>query len=298
MPHFEIRGVIPPMLTPFTEEGDVDFDAHGENIRRWNAQHLAGYLVLGSNSETPYLTESEKQKLIELSVEHSAKGRIILAGTGLESTRETIRMTNLAARAGANAALVLTPGFYTPLMTGAAMVRHFRQVADGSQIPILIYNMPAYTHVNIPLEAVGELSQHPNIVGMKDSAGDVPRLAAILSVVPRAFNLIVGTASAWFPALTLGIRAGILALANFAGEECAEVQRRYECLEFDGAREIYTRLLPVNRAVTAGYGIAGLKYAASLRGFRGGFVRSPLLPLSASAQEEIRLTLSRAGLTA
>lgn len=292
----DIRGVLPPMLTPFTQNGDVDYNAHISNLKRWNQDELGGYVVLGSNSETPYLSETEKFKLIELTVEHAAKGRSIIAGTGLESTRETIRLTNLTADLGVHAALVLTPCFYGSQMNDEALIHHFRQLADASRIPILIYNVPAYTKLSISVEAVRVLSEHPNIIGMKDSSGDVPRLASLMSVVPKTFNLIVGTASAWYPALMLDVRAAILAIANFAGNRCAEIQRLYNTGKHDEARVLYLKLVPVNIAVASTHGVAGLKHAATLLGYKGGYVRSPLAPLSQAAQNHIKQLLSAAGL--
>ena len=292
----DIRGVYPPMLTPFTKSGDVDYNAHKRNIDRWNKVDLGGYLVLGSNSETAYLRETEKLKLVELTLQYASRGRTIRAGTGLESTRETIRLPNKAAELGAHAALILTPFFYGVQMTDEAYVGHYKGIADSSRIPILIYNMPACTHINISIGAVELLSRHPNIIGMKDSSGDVPRLANLLKVVPKSFNLIVGTASAWHPALELGIRAGILALANLAGAQCAMIQKFHESGDADRAKDLHERLVPVNRAVTATHGIAGLKYAATLMGYDGGWVRSPLVALSDSARKQIEELISAAGL--
>jgi 4-hydroxy-2-oxoglutarate aldolase len=296
MAALEIRGVYPPMLTPFTKAGDVDYNAHKKNLDRWNKIDLGGYLALGSNGETPYLKETEKLKLIELTLQYAARGRTILAGTGLESTRETIRLTNKAAEIGAHAALILTPCFYGSQMTDAVLVQHYRQIADASRIPILIYNMPACTHINISVEAVKTLSQHPNIIGMKDSSGDVPRLGVLKEAVPQSFNLVAGTASVWYPALTLGIRAGILALSNFAGAECVTVQKYYEAGETEKSKNLHERLVPVNKAVTSTYGVAGLKHAASLLGYESGWVRNPLVPLDETAQREIKGLLSAAGL--
>jgi 4-hydroxy-2-oxoglutarate aldolase len=292
----EIRGVYPPMLTPFTAAGDVDYNAHKRNIDRWNKIGLAGYLVLGSNSETPYLNESEKMKLIELTMQYASRGRTVLAGTGLESTRETIRLTNMAAELGAHAALVLTPCFYGSQMTDEALVGHFSRIADASRIPVLLYSVPVYTHLAISVEAVGILSRHQNIIGMKDSSGDVPRLAALLKAVPEAFHIVVGSVSAWYPALQLGIRAGILALANFAGSRCIALQEWHDSGETWKAQGLHEQLVPINRAVTLTYGLAGLKYAATLVGYEGGSVRSPLMPLGDAAAEEIRGLVSAAGL--
>ncbi|MCX6137885.1 MAG: dihydrodipicolinate synthase family protein [Ignavibacteriales bacterium] len=278
--NLSIHGVLPPMITPFTEHGDVDYDAFEHNMERWNAAPLSGYLVLGSNSETPLLTPEEKLRLIRTTVETAKEGRIILAGTGLESTRETIFLTNKAAAVGVHAALVLTPAFYKDQMTDRVMIRHFTEVAENSQIPILIYNVPKFTGITISATAAKELGQHPNIIGMKDSSGSLPQLTSYLSVVPADFNLIVGTAALWYPALTLGIRAGILALANCAPEECVAVQKYVDAANHAAARELYLKLLPLNAAITATYGIAGLKYACSANGCDGGFVRPPLLPLT------------------
>lgn len=291
-----IHGVFPPMLTPFTQSGEVDFDAHIRNIERWNKVDLGGYLVLGSNSETPYLAESEKLKLVELTVKHTTKGRVVLAGTGLESTRETIRLTNVIAGLGVHAALVLTPHFYGSQMNDDALINHFQKVADASRIPILVYNVPGYTHLVISIDAVRKLSEHPNIVGMKDSSGDIPRLSALKKFIPPSFNLIVGSASAWYPALTLGIKAGILALANFAGSQCAQVQQLFEEGKQEAANALHLKLVPVNTAVTSTHGIAGLKYAASLLGYDGGYVRSPLLELNETARNDIKRVVEAAGL--
>ena len=292
----EIRGVIPPMMTPFTEDQAVDYDRHVQNMMRWNRNTLAGYLVLGSNSEASYLSLEEKIKLIELTVKHAGKNRLILAGTGLESAVETIRLTNKAAELGAHAALLLTPFYYGDQMSDEALITYFTHVADEVDIPVLIYNVPKFTNINVSVKVVRELSRHPNIVGMKDSTGNVPQLVSYLPVIPEDFNLMVGTVSSWFPALTLGIKAGIFALANLAPNECSDIQKAYESGDLNTARETYMRVFPVNTAVTATYGVPGLKYASDLMGYQGGFVRSPLMPLKEEEKAHIRAILETARL--
>jgi 4-hydroxy-2-oxoglutarate aldolase len=291
-----IKGVIPPMITPFKENGDVDFEGHVENMQHWNEDQLAGYLVLGSNSETVYLNEEEKLKLVDLTVKHAKKDRIILAGTGLESARETITLTNKTADLGADAALILTPSYYYSLMNERAQISYFTEVANQTKIPILIYNVTAFTQINITVAAVRELSRHPNIIGMKDSTGNVPQLVSFLDVMADNFDLIVGTASAWYPALGLGIEAGIFALANCSPNECTQVQIEFDQGNLEDAKETYLRMFPVNAAVTAQFGVAGLKYACKLLGYKGGFVRNPLLPLTEDEKENIQAILKRAQL--
>ena len=291
-----IKGVIPPMITPFKENGDVDFEGHVENMQHWNEDQLAGYLVLGSNSETVYLNEEEKLKLVDLTVKQAKKDRIILAGTGLESARETITLTNKAADLGANAALILTPSYYYSLMNERAQISYFTEVANHTKIPILIYNVTAFTQINITVPAVRELSKHPNIIGMKDSTGNVPQLVSFLDVMADDFDLIVGTASAWYRALGLGIKAGIFALANCSPNECTQVQTVFDQGNLESAKATYLRMFPVNAAVTAQFGVAGLKYACQLLGYKGGFVRNPLLPLTEDEKENIQAILKRAQL--
>lgn len=297
MSYFKIKGALPPMITPFTKKGDLDLDAHRHNLKIWEEAGLAGYLVLGSNSEAAYLNEEEKLDLIRATVAATSRERLVMAGTGLESTRETIRLTNLAAEAGANCALLLTPNYYIDQMGPQAQLHYFKEVADNTAIPILIYNVTKYTGINIHPKVAGELSKHRNIIGMKDSSGSIPQLVQFKKEVDRtSFNLMVGTASAWYPALDLGVEAAIMALANCAPKECVQVQELFDQGMRDQSRELYERLFPVNQAVTATYGVAGLKFAASLLGFKGGYVRSPLMEIDEAAKRDLDKILKEAKL--
>lgn len=291
-----LTGLFPPIITPFRENGDIDEGSFVHNLERWNRQPLSGYLALGSNSEAPFLSRQEKLRLVELTVKHAAQGRTVIVGSGQESARETVRLTNDAALAGAQAALILTPSYYGDQMTDDALVAFFSSVADQTSIPILIYNVPKFTHVNLSVKALERLQKHGNIVGMKDSSGNMPQLVEFLKVVRKGFHVLVGTASGWLPALEMGITGGILALANCCAEECAQVKRLFDSGRKSEAGELNNRLLPVNKAVTATYGVAGLKYACQRRGFESGSVRSPLLPLTASQQKELETILSAAGI--
>jgi 4-hydroxy-2-oxoglutarate aldolase len=284
----QITGVIPPMATPFTRDGEVDFDAHVHNMALWNEHPLAGYLALGSNSEAVYLTEREKLRLIELTAEYAAPGRLVMAGTGMESTRETIHLTREAARAGAQAALVVTPFYYKDQMTDQALIAHFSKIADDSPIPVLIYNVVKFTGISISVKALEILSRHGNIAGMKDSSGNIPLLVQYQAVAAGDFNLLVGTASAWYPALTLGVKGIITALANCAPAECIKVQTLFDKGQRAEAEALYRRLFPLNHAVTATYGVPGLKYACALRGYRSGYVRSPLMELDDREKGEVK----------
>jgi 4-hydroxy-2-oxoglutarate aldolase len=290
----KIYGVIPPMITPFKENGDLDEHAFVSNIEKCNKDRLAGYLVIGSNSETVYLSEEEKLKLVKLAVEHAGKDRIVMAGTGLESARETIKLTNKCASLGAHCALVLTPFYYGSSMDSKALIRFFTEVADNSDIPVLIYNVTKFTHINIGADAVGELSRHKNIVGMKDSNGDVPQLAAFLWVADPDFQIMTGTYSAWYPAMTMGISATVSAMANCCPNEIAETQELFEAGKTGESFALYQRMFPVNAAVTGNFGICGLKYACDYLGYRGGHVRNPLSDCTETQREQLKAIIDKA----
>jgi 4-hydroxy-2-oxoglutarate aldolase len=297
MSKFPIVGVMPPMVTPFKENGAVDYEAFQFNLEKWNNTGLTGVLVAGSNSETPYLNEAEKLKLIELAVQTVGKDRLVLVGTGLESTQATIELTNKAAKLGAKAALLLTPSYYGDAMCDEAQTQYFMDVADNSDIPVMIYNVTKFTHINISPSVVSKLSQHPNILGMKDSSGNIAQLVKFqISGLDPEFNLLVGTASAWNPALNIGIKASIMALANCCPQECVDVQTLFDRGDQKASFELYKRLYPVNEAVTGKFGVPGLKYACERLGFKGGCPRKPLLNINDNQRKQIDEVLSTAEL--
>jgi len=282
------------MITPFKAKGELDSKAFVSNIEKWNKDELSGYLVLGSNSETVYLSDKEKLELVKLTSEHAKKGRLIIAGSGLESARETIKLTNKCAKLGAHCALILTPYYYDSSMDSKAMIRFFTKVADSCDIPILIYNVTKFTGVNIKADAIAELSRHKNIVGMKDSNGDVPQLATFLRVADKSFQIMTGTYSAWYPALTMGISATISAMANCCPNEIAKTQVLYEKGKQKESFELYQRMFPLNAAVTGNFGIPGLKYACDYLGYEGGHVRNPLSDCSEAQKEQLKVIVDKA----
>ncbi|MGH7472793.1 MAG: dihydrodipicolinate synthase family protein, partial [Candidatus Methylomirabilales bacterium] len=214
----EIRGVIPPVITPFTESGEVDHAALVSNLARWNRTTLAGYLILGSNSEFVYLSEEEKVRILEVTREHIPRDKVLIAGTGCEATQATITLTRRVAAIGADAVMVVTPSYYKPHMRAHVLTEHYRRVADASPVPVFLYNVPIFTGIVLDPDVVGRLAEHGNIVGMKDSAGNMAVFAQYLQVSPRAFILFVGSGPVFLPALSLGAQGGILAFANCAPE--------------------------------------------------------------------------------
>jgi 4-hydroxy-2-oxoglutarate aldolase len=295
MMKINLHGIFPPITTPFSA-GKVAHDTLASNVEKWNRTGLKGYVVLGSNGEYVYLSEEEKRAVVDTVVQAAADEMLIIAGTGCESTGETLRLTEDCAKLGAHAALVVTPHYYAGRMKEAALMEHFSELADHSPIPILIYNVPKFTHLNMAAEFVARLSKHPNIIGIKDSSGNVIQLAEMLNLVAKDFNVMVGTAGVLFSALTIGCVGGVCALANVAPEACVKIFDLVKTDDLDAARELQLKMIPVNQAVTAIYGVPGLKTAMDMLGYFGGDPRLPLLPSSEQERSEIKNILKKADL--
>lgn len=291
----EIKGIFPPITTPF-KNGQIAYDELASNVRRWNRTGINGFVVLGSNGEYVFLSEDEKRKVVDTVVQSSSADMPVIVGSGSESTQETIRSTKIYADLGANAALVVTPHYFGDKMSSIALENHFAQVADKVPIPIMIYSVPKFTHLEVTADSIIRLSKHPNIIGIKESSGNVGFLGELINRVDVNFNLVVGTASALFGALTLGCVGGILALANLAPEKCVEIFRLVEKGDAKAAKKLQLKMIPVNKAVTTTYGISGLKAAMDLLGYFGGAPRLPLLPISQKDRSRIEEILQQADL--
>jgi len=295
MANLDLHGVFPPISTPFIN-GKVAYDKLASNVEKWSLTGLKGFVVLGSNGEYVYLSEEEKRTVVDTVVESTTKEMLVIAGTGCESTAETLRLTEDCARIGVHAALVVTPHYYAGRMREAALMKHFSELADHSPIPILLYNVPKFTHINMAADFVIRISEHPNIIGLKDSSGNIIQLAEILNGVSKDFNVLVGTAGVLFSGLTIGCVGGISALANVAPEACVKIFDLVKAGDLDAARELQLKMIPVNQAVTAIYGVPGLKAAMDMRGYFGGDPRLPLLPSSEQERSEIEEILKKADL--
>jgi 4-hydroxy-2-oxoglutarate aldolase len=295
MSQIDLHGVFPPITTPFID-GKVAHDKLGSNIEKWSKTGLKGIVVLGSNGEYVYLSEKEKRKVLQTAVRASPEGMLIISGTGCESTEETIKLTNDCAKLGAHAALVITPHYYGGKMSDSALIKHFTVVADNSSIPILLYNVPKFTHINVTAGVVSELSQHPNILGIKESSGNVNLLGQYINNVSEDFNIMVGTAGVLFGGLSIGCVGGILALANVAPQQSVKIFDLVNEGKFGAAKNLQLKMIPVNNAVTALYGVPGLKAAMDMLGYFGGEPRLPLLPCSEKEKSEIREILKKAEL--
>ena len=291
-----MAGIFPPIPTPFDAAGELDLKALAANLERWNRHPLSGYVVLGTNGEFPFLSEAEKLTYFETARKHIPQGKLFMGGTGCESAHSTIALTKKAAALGADVAIVISPSYYKSRMDAAGLSHYYQTVADASTIPISIYNMPANTNVDMSAELLVKLSQHPNIAGLKDSSGNLAKLGEVIRFARPGFQVLAGSAGFLYPALCLGAVGGVLALANIAPQQCCEIVSLFKHGKHEDARELQLRMIVPNSAVTARFGVPGLKAAMDMVGYYGGPPRSPLLPLPDAQKETLRTILVEAGI--
>jgi 4-hydroxy-tetrahydrodipicolinate synthase len=287
-----LEGIFAALTTPFAADGSVALDRLGDNINRYNRTRLSGYVVIGSTGESVMLSFGEIERIWGAARDTAASGKTLIAGTGVETTAETIMRTRRAADLGYDAALVKTPHYYKPLMTAAALEEHYRAVADASPVPVLVYSIPQYTGISVAVDWIVRLAEHPNIIGIKESSGNVQLVAEIVRSCRREFRALVGSAATLFPALLLGASGGVLALACCLPEITVEIYERTRAGDIAGASNLQGRILGASRIIAGELGPVGVKYAMDCAGYYGGDARRPLLPLTAAQKSSIEVALA------
>ena len=292
----KLAGVMPPVPTPFDARNDFDPMALYDNLQRLARTGLHGFVLLGSNGEYVYLDESEKASLFETARRAIPSDKLFVAGTGAEATRATLRLTKMAAENGADAAIIVTPCYYKPSMTGEALFQHYTTIADASPIPIILYNVPNYTGVELTADTVIRLAAHPNIIGLKESGGNIVKIGEITREIAAQeldFVVMAGSASFLQPALLMGASGGVMALANVAPTLCLQIWQAVQSNDITEARQAQHQALALNAVVTNRFGVAGLKFVMDELGLYGGPVRPPLLPIAENVKMEIRKIISQ-----
>ncbi len=290
------KGIFPPLPTSFDEKENLAPRKIRDNIAALSSHPLAGFLVLGSNGELVMLSEEEKLKTYHAAREAIPAEKIMLAGTGGQSTRETIRLTREAARAGADAALVLHPFYYKGLMNKKALVNYYHAVAESSEIPVLIYNMPANSGMDLGAEMILEIASHPNIAGLKDSGGNLAKMSEVTGQAKPGFQVLAGSAGFLLPALSSGAIGGILALANIAPEACTGIYNYFRQGAMDKALKLQQQMIRPNTAVTRQWGVPALKAAMDHLGLYGGPARHPILSLDPDTKNKLIEIIQQAGI--
>lgn len=281
-----LDGILPPCATPFVDE-EIDLGGLRANVRRWMRTGLRGLVLLGSNGEAPFIDRDELERVVATAREEVPADRPLIAGTGRQSTRLTLAAGRAAARAGADAILVLTPSVFRAQLTPDVLLRHYRAVADDSPVPVLLYNHPAATGVNLTPALARTLAEHPNIVGIKESSGDVAVVAELVALAPAGFHVIVGVAPTLYPSLACGAEGGVVAVANAIPELCVRLHALVREARHEEALALQRAITPLARAVTTTHGVPGLKFAMELAGYIGGPPRLPLVPIDDDARRTI-----------
>jgi 4-hydroxy-2-oxoglutarate aldolase len=276
----ELSGIYPALTTPYAADGSVSLADFKNNIQRYNNTDLVGYVVLGSTGEAVLLSKAEMDGILVTAKEAAAPGKRLIAGTGAESTVETIERCKRAAELGYQVALVKTPHYYKPAYKPDVLVAHYRSVADASPIPVLLYSVPQFTGVTLETPEIVALAEHSNIIGIKDSSANVQRLSEVVAAAPAGFQVL-------YPSLAIGARGAILALASALPEKCVALYDLCRREQFAAARELQSVLAQASKLIVSEGGIAAVKYAMDLRGYRGGVPRLPLPPLSDSKKNRI-----------
>lgn len=283
----QLQGIIPALTTPFDAQGAPALDRLRQNVEAYNRTRLSGFLAVGSTGESVLLTRDDFEKVTATVREAAAPGRILIAGTGVDSTAETISRTKFAAGLGYHFALVCTPYFFKPYMQTDVLIDHYRRIADASRIPILLYSIPQLTGVPLEADVVARLAEHANIAGMKDSSANVDRVGVILALVPKTFQLVTGAATTVFSSMALGAKGAILALADFLPERCVELYDTIVAGDSTRSLEQQRAILQASNRIVGAMGIAGVKYAMDRRGYYGGPVRMPLPSLTEPQKREV-----------
>jgi 4-hydroxy-2-oxoglutarate aldolase len=286
-----LSGIFGPETTPFDANEEVDFAAFTANVRSHLESGFHGVVVCGSTGEAALLDERERAQLIESARREVPDEKWLIAGTGAESTRSCVRRCREVAAMGADAALVVAPHYYSAAMNFSSLSAHYERVADESPVPVILYNIPKFMHFRLEPDLVARLSEHDNIIGMKDSAGDVSFLERYLLSQRDSFAVITGHAGTFLRALELGARGGILAAALFAPELVFELWNAFHAGSMDEAADAQRRLAPLASEIVARMGVPGVKAAMDQVGLAGGPVRLPLLSLEERGQSELAALL-------
>jgi 4-hydroxy-2-oxoglutarate aldolase len=288
----KLSGISVPITTPFVN-GEVAYDQLRSNMQKYSKTALAGFFALGSNGESMFLTEPEKLKVLEVVLQEKAAHQIVMAGSGYESTRQTISFSKQVAEMGADFVSILTPSYFKKRLTDDAMIGYYTDVADAVAIPVVAYNAPGFTGMTLTPQVIEVISRHSNVIGMKDTSKG--NMSSYLSVSGEDFDILSGTVSTLFESMLLGARGGVVSLANAFPAPCCDLYEACKAVDLDKARQLHYMLVKLNKSVSGSFGVAGVKYAAEVAGYHGGDPGKPLLPITEEGRQAIRKAIEEAG---
>jgi 4-hydroxy-2-oxoglutarate aldolase len=292
-------GLYIPCTTPFDKEtGDVAAVHFRANIRKWLEEPIDGYVLFGSTGEGVLVDDDEKIKLIEYARELIPPGLKLIIGITADSTRAIIKKAKQLGAAGGDAFLIAPPPYFGAYLSPGAIADHYRAIADAVPAPVILYHIPKYTKVVMEAPLVAELVRHPNIIGIKDSSGDVKRFADFTNACGKECAIFVGNGALLYTALELGAAGGIVAVGQFAPKLCAGVIEAFRAGDARKAGQLQERITPMHKEIVAAHGAVGTKAALDRVGYYGGPPRSPLKTLSQKELQQMARTMQGAGILA
>ncbi|XP_075230795.1 4-hydroxy-2-oxoglutarate aldolase, mitochondrial-like [Lycorma delicatula] len=290
---FNLKGVYIPLVTPFTANGDIDFEKVEFNVKKYEKEAtLSGYVVGGSNSEVAVLSPEERIDLVSRVRKLVNPQKSVIGGATSESTKQSYEMSQAMAAAGADAVLVLTPFYFKNKMTDDVIANHYVTLANKIPIPVIIYNNPNVSGINMSYKLLSKLAEHPNICGVKDS--DIRKIGmTVLETKGKKFDISAASAGYLLPTLQMGGTSGIMALACLLAPEVCKLYDLTVENKINEALELQKRLIPPDILICGGMGITGLKYAMQLKGFEVGHCRLPLVDIKDEEKAEIKNVLKK-----
>ena len=294
MPRISLDGIFVPHITPFTLEGELDEEALRTCVRFWVDGGVSGLVPCGSNGEAPYLNREERKRVIEIVMEEAGGKVRVVAGTGSLSTKETILFTRDAKELGVDAALVVTPFYFK--LSNRELIAHYKAVLETVDLPIVLYSVPKFTGFSLEPTVIAQLaSEYDNVVGVKDSGGNIGNIAETIRLVGNRISVLAGTADVALSTLMLGGKGAVIAVANVFPKMCRSLYDAFKMGDYEKASLLQRRLSYLNDVLVKKYNqLATIKEALKLLGLPAGYPRSPALPLKddeRSAVEEALKTV-------
>ncbi|MDP8242528.1 MAG: dihydrodipicolinate synthase family protein [Candidatus Hinthialibacter antarcticus] len=289
-----LQGVFLPITTPFKDDMSVNFGALKVNVHLYAKSGVQGFLALGSNGENRCLTEDEKRRVLETILEYKHPDQTVMTGCIYDSTPQTIEFMEFARSAGSHFATLLTPSYFRKQMTHDVLVNYFTECAGAVEIPVLLYNAPGFTGVTLEFDTVSELSKHPNIVGMKDSASS--GIEKFCELNGPDFCVMPGSANFFYDAILLGSPGGVISLANVLPEAGLKLYEFAKQGDSPEGRAFHERMKSANKKISGTYGVSGVKAAMDICGKAGEWPRKPLMRLEGDDREAVKQALIESGL--
>ncbi len=286
---YKPHGIIPPHITPFTRNGDIDEEALRKDVNFWINAGVHGLATCASNGEVVYMSTEERRTVLRIVLDQANSRVPVIAGTGAPSTRDAIAQTRMAKDLGVDAALIVTPYFLPPKQE--EILEYYCNILESVDLPVILYNVPKFTSVNMEPWVVAKLSEYSNVVGVKDSSGDMRQMQSLLRLANDRFSVLSGAGNLVFPNLASGGQGGIVAVANVVPSECVQIYEKSVAGDLEAAAKTQSEIVVLNDFLTKQHGVPAIKAALSLIGQEGGYPRKPLLPINEKVKEDLKKIL-------